>query len=109
MEVISLRDAAEDLEKLKVRVLGISLDDVKTQKSFCKAQKLNFDLLSDAKGEVAKKYHALMKGRPYAKRMTFVIGPNGKIRSILQRKKLKVRTHGKDLVTLITKLQKEKK
>jgi peroxiredoxin Q/BCP len=49
----------DDLAKLKgknVEVVGISGDSVQTHGQFKKAEKLNFTLLSDPKGEVAKKF-----------------------------------------------------
>jgi peroxiredoxin Q/BCP len=103
MEVCSLRDAAKDFEALKVRVFGISLDDVPTQLSFHRAQKLDFDLLSDAEGIVASKYGVLREGRPFASRVTFLIDSKGVIRLVDD--EVKVRTHGKDLVERVRKLR----
>ena len=37
-----------------VEVIGVSGDTVKTQEAFKKAEKLNFTLLADEKGDVAK-------------------------------------------------------
>ena len=107
MEVCSLRDAAKDLAKLRVQVFGISCDNIAKQKTFWKKQKLNFDLLSDPKGDVAKRYGVLYKGRTFSKRVTFVIDPKGVIRLI--ETKVKVRSHGKDLVTKIKELQRQKR
>ncbi len=101
----SLRDAAKGFAKLKVRVFGISLDTQAAQKRFWKAEKLNFDLLCDTEAAVAKGYRAMMKGRKFTKRITFVIDPKGVIRAIVT--KVKVKSHGKDLVEQIKKLQKK--
>lgn len=49
----------DDLDKLtgkNVIVVGISGDTAKTHKLFKKAEKLNFTLLADEKGDVAKKF-----------------------------------------------------
>ena len=101
----SLRDAAKEFARLKVRVFGISLDNETAQKRFWKAEKLNFDLLCDTSATVAKGYRALMKGRNFTKRITFIIDPKGVIRAIVTR--VKVKSHGKDLVEQIKKLQKK--
>lgn len=57
--------------------MGISLDSVATQKKFRESLSLPFPLLSDADGNVATAYGVMGPG--YAKRVTFVIGLDGKI------------------------------
>ena len=59
------------------QVLGISMDDLDTQKRFAESLKSPFPLLSDETGETAKAYG--VHGGEYAKRYTFVIGKDGKI------------------------------
>jgi peroxiredoxin Q/BCP len=79
-----------------VEVIGVSGDTVKTQEAFKKSEKLNFTLLSDEKGDVAKafgvpagkggtikkkiddKEEDITRGCSI-KRWTFVIGKDGKI------------------------------
>jgi len=94
-EVCSLRDSLKDLESLGIAVVGISLDDVKSQASFHEAQKLNFPLLSDPDGSVATKYGTLMADKPYSARITFVIDDKGVLR--YRDDKVSVESHGKDL------------
>jgi len=65
-----------------VTVYAVSLDDVSDQAAFAKAQELNFALLSDPDGSAAKKYGAMMAGRPFAARATFVIDGEGILRHI---------------------------
>lgn len=81
---------------LNVEVIGVSGDTVKTQEAFKKAEKLNFTLLADEKGDVAKAFGVPAgKGGTVNKeidgaaqeftrgcsiqRWTFVIGKDGKI------------------------------
>jgi peroxiredoxin Q/BCP len=45
-----------------VEVIGVSGDSVENQKLFKKAKTLNFTLLADEKGDVAKKFGIPMKG-----------------------------------------------
>jgi len=93
----AFRDAMHKLAEKGVEVIGISGDSVKTHELFKKAQKLNFTLLSDEDGEVAKRFGvpvgpgATVKakgadGQPFefkrsvtAARWTFVVGKDGKI------------------------------
>lgn len=99
----SLRDAAKELEKLGTVVLGVSVDTVKTQKSFCEQQKLPFDLLADEDGKLAKLFGVFNSERNLARRVTFVIDPKGIVRAVDE--KVNVRTHGQDLVKLLKELQ----
>jgi thioredoxin-dependent peroxiredoxin len=101
--VCSLRDAATDFAGLHVRVYGVSLDDVQTIAAFVKAQKLAFPLLSDADGSVARKFGVLMDGRPFARRVTFVIDDRGILRLVDD--KVDVTNHGRDLVARIRELR----
>jgi peroxiredoxin Q/BCP len=55
-QACSYRDARAELEKKDILVVGISSDAVKNLKVFQKANQLNFNLLSDASGEVARKF-----------------------------------------------------
>jgi len=93
----AFRDAMQKLTEKGVEVVGVSGDSVQTHELFKKAQKLNFTLLADEEGVVAKKYGvpfgpgATVKakdaaGKPFefrregtAARWTFVVGPDGKI------------------------------
>lgn len=103
----SLRDAAKDLEALKAHVVALSLDDVASQKAFVAAEKLTFPLLSDPDGSATAKFGALMTGKPYANRITFVVDGTGIVRAI--DRSVNVDSHGQDLVAVIKKLQAQSK
>ena len=63
-------------------VLGVSLDTVESHKAFCTKDGLNFKLLADPDHKVIDKYGVPImqfNGTGYAKRETFLIGPDGKI------------------------------
>jgi len=64
----AFRDAMTKLTDKGVEVVGISGDSVKTHELFKKAQKLNFTLLADEEGTIAK-----MFGVP--------VGPGGKVKT----------------------------
>jgi len=97
----ALRDAAPTFQKKGITVFGISLDDVKSQAKFHKDQKLGFHLLSDPDGSAAKKYGVLMKGMPYARRVTFVIDDEGIVRDIITR--VDLAQHGEQVLKLVAK------
>jgi peroxiredoxin Q/BCP len=66
-----------DFQKLGAVVVGISPDDVKKLTDFQAKMQAPQQFVSDVDGHVAKAYHADLSG--VAKRVTFVIGKNGKI------------------------------
>jgi len=103
--VCSLRDAATSFEEAGISVVGISLDSVADQKKFHTAQELNFPLLSDPDGSAAAKYGALMEGRPFTRRVTFVIDPKGVLRAIDE--EVQVASHGGDVIELVERLEEE--
>lgn len=74
------RDLAQ-YEKANAVVVGVSTQDEKSHAEFCVKESLSFKLLADTKGLVAKKYDAAsdMLVTVFAKRMTFLIDPQGTI------------------------------
>jgi peroxiredoxin Q/BCP len=95
-QACSYRDSKSKLDGKDIIVVGVSSDAVSGLKIFQEAHQLNFDLLSDATGEIARKYGVpLEKGgtiqkkvgdkevsleRSYsAYRWTFMIDKEGKI------------------------------
>ena len=86
-----------------MKTYGISLDDVASQKKFHEQQTLNFPLLSDPDGSVAKRFHTVVEGKGYTSRVTFVIDGAGVLRHV--DRSVQVGTHGTDLVTVVKQLQ----
>ena len=101
-EACSIRDAFPRFEKLKLTVWGISLDSVKSHKSFAEKYELPFTLLSDEKKETVKKYGVWAKkkfmGMGYmgTKRMSFLISPRGTIAKIFEN--VKPEKHANDVL-----------
>jgi len=69
---------------------------------FAEEQELDFELLSDPDGSAAEKYGVLRGG--FANRITFVLDEKGVLRHI--EKKVRVKSHGDDLVSVIERLKK---
>ena len=65
-------------------VLGVSLDSIDSHKDFCTKQGLNFKLLADTQGKVARAYGSLtnLVFAKFAARHTFLIDPTGKIAKV---------------------------
>ena len=80
----AFRDAAERFAGKHAQVLGVSMDDLDTQKRFAQSLNLNFPLLADPKGEASEAYG--VKNATYANRATFVIGPEGLVVKVVEGK-----------------------
>jgi peroxiredoxin Q/BCP len=65
-------------------ILGVSVDNVDSHKSFCTKEGLNFKLLADSNHTVVEKYGSIMEynGTTLAARNTFLIDPNGVIKKV---------------------------
>lgn len=80
-QACAFRDALSVIKNLNADVYGISKDTVKSHLKFVQNHQLSFSLLADPKGEVIKRYGAQgLLG--FAKRWTFLIDPELKIRWI---------------------------
>ncbi|MFM8386969.1 MAG: redoxin domain-containing protein [Planctomycetia bacterium] len=101
----SLRDSEEGFRTRKVARFGISLDDVAAQKAFHTAQRLDYALLSDPDGSVARRYRVLPEGAGWTQRVTFVVDPQGVVRHV--DRNVAVGTHGADLLPVLDRLQAE--
>ena len=73
----AFREFKERFAGKNAQVLGVSMDDLDTNKRFAESLSLPFPLLSDPKGEMAEAY-GVKKGS-YADRVTFVIDGEGKV------------------------------
>ena len=62
-------------------MFGISTDTVESHKGFAEKEKLNFPLLSDS-GKTMSAAYGVLAQSGMANRVTFVIGPDGRIKSI---------------------------
>jgi peroxiredoxin Q/BCP len=79
-EACGLRDRIGDLKAQGVEVIGVSFDSVDSHKSFVFKYGLNFPLIADPNGKIADAYGARMgKGTKMARRVSFLIGLDGKI------------------------------
>ena len=89
-EACSIRDNLPDFKKLKLTVLGISTDSVKSHKKFADKHELPFTLLADSDKKVVKEYGVWGKkkfmGREYegTLRTSFLIDPMGLIVKIYE-------------------------
>ena len=107
-QACGIRDSKKELVKANTVVFGISPDAPPKLKKFIEKEGLNFDLLSDPDHVIAEKYGVwgLKKfmGREYMgiKRITFIIGADGKLKHIMD--DVKTKTHHDQVLSLVTAL-----
>ncbi|MGC3958183.1 MAG: peroxiredoxin [Verrucomicrobiota bacterium] len=78
-EACGLRDSMGDLQKSDVEVVGVSFDNAESHKGFIAKHNLNFPLLTDTEGKIADAYGVRMPDKARARRVSFLIGKDGKI------------------------------
>ncbi len=71
--------SAEILLEHNTRVFGVNTASAEKAKDFCIRRRLQFPILSDTGGRVARSYGAQMSWLPWNKRTVIVIDPQGKI------------------------------
>jgi peroxiredoxin Q/BCP len=81
----AFRDQVRKFADAHAQVLGISMDDLATQKRFADSLKLPFPLLADPKGTVTRAYDVEDPEDHLPKRVTFVI-TDRKIAKVLEGK-----------------------
>ena len=78
-EACEFRDNIFAFKDLNAQILGVSLDDVASHKSFAESYSLPFPLLADVEGAASTAYGVKTRkmGMQFAKRQTFIIAPDG--------------------------------
>lgn len=78
-EACGFRDRMSGLQTNNVEVIGVSFDSAESHKQFIAQYKLNFRLLADPDGKIVDAYGVQVVGRKMARRVSFLIGLDGKI------------------------------
>jgi len=104
-EACAFRDHWDDFRKKGAVVLGVSTDKVKAHDKFVEKFKLPFTLLSDEDKKIVEAYGVwgpkVFMGVKYTgtSRVTFLIGPDGKIRKIWP--KVKPAEHAEEVLAAL--------
>jgi peroxiredoxin Q/BCP len=96
-QACSFRDAQSDYQGKDIVVLGVSADDEISHQEFTTKYNLNFPLLADTDKSLIKAYD--VDGGGYAKRVTYIIDPNGKIAHVDTT--VNTSTHANDVLAAI--------
>ncbi len=104
-EACAFRDNFSDFKKTGAVVLGVSPDSVKSHDKFVEKFKLPFTLLADEDKKIVEAYgvwgEKSFMGRKYmgTNRVTFLIGPDGKIKKIWP--EVKPEEHAAEVLTAL--------
>ena len=93
-------------EQADAVVLGVSVDNAESHKSFCAKEGLNFKLLADTDGKVSESYGSTKdyEGTKMSARNTFIINPEGKIAKVFTG--VKPPTHSEEVLQALAELKK---
>lgn len=80
-EACAFRDAWSKLQQANVQVIGVSVDSEESHKAFAEKHKLPFPLVADTDQAICKAYGVPVK-LGFASRVSFLIGPDGKIKKV---------------------------
>jgi len=105
---IEAHNFQRDLDKYTAKnavIVGVSVDNVDSHKSFCTKEGLNFKLLADPDHAVVAKYGSVAEynGMTIAARNTFLIDPTGVIRKVYL--KVSPQGHSEEVLADLQKLQ----
>jgi thioredoxin-dependent peroxiredoxin len=96
-QACSFRDAQPEYQGKDVVVLGVSADDEVSHQAFTQKYNLNFPLLADTDKSLIKAFD--VDGGGYAKRVTYVIDPSGKITHVDS--SVNTTTHASDVLAAL--------
>ncbi len=74
---------------------------------FAESLELDYPILSDPAGDVARAYGVIDDERKFPQRWTFYIGPDGKLLSV--DRNVQARSHGEDVAAKLAELGVKKK
>ena len=99
IEACDFRDAQGEFRRLGAVVLGVSVQDAATHREFRGKHGLNFSLIADTDKAICRAYNTL-SFLGVAKRVTYIIGPDGTILAAL--KSINPKPHSREALQVVT-------
>ncbi|MBE3576083.1 MAG: peroxiredoxin [Limnochordales bacterium] len=93
----------QEFAALGARVVGVSADTPKSHRRFAEKYQLAFPLLSDQEKQIISSFGVLNEKGSGARRSTFILDPEGKIRYIFPR--VTVEGHAEEVLAKLRELQ----
>jgi peroxiredoxin Q/BCP len=102
-EACGFRDSIGDLKDSNVEVIGVSFDSSDSHEKFIAKYNLPFPLIADTDGKIADTYGVRIPEKNMARRVSFLIGLDGKIAHVTDSGKADV--HLKEMKEAAAKLK----
>ena len=102
-EACAFRDAFEKFVAAGVTIFGVSRDPEPSHKAFQQKYTLPFPLVADTSGAVQKAYHVPSNIWGGTKRVSFLVGPDGKVARVFP--DVDPGVHAKELLGIIATLK----
>lgn len=93
----AFRDNHHRLQVLGAELVGVSVDTQRTQCAFAEKEDIHFSLLGDPDRVISRAYDVLWPVLRVDRRVTFIIGPDGRIEDII-RHEVRVYRHLDDVL-----------
>lgn len=97
LEAKRFRDHYSEIRELGAEVVGVSVDGQDAQCEFATRNELSFPLVADADKAVSRSYGVLRRLLPVARRVTYVVDPEGKVAARFEHE-LQVGRHLDDVI-----------
>ena len=101
-EACAFRDAFDKFVAAGVTIFGVSRDAEPSHKAFQEKYTLPFPLVADPSGAVTKAYH-VPSTLGYDKRVSFLVGPDGKVAKVFP--DVDPGVHAKELLGVISEMK----
>lgn len=99
----------DEFRSLNTQVVGVSVDDVQKNASFCMKEKLDFYVLSDPNGSVSKSYGSAVSipgFGTFSNRQTYLVDPKGNLRWVFTDVEDRVTKHSAEVLAKLNELVK---
>jgi len=99
----------DQFRTLNTQVVGVSVDEVQKNASFCMKEKLDFYVLSDANGTVSKSYGSAVSipgFGTFSNRQTYLVDPSGNLRWVFTDVEDRVTKHSAEVLDKLNELVK---
>lgn len=107
LEARSFQRDIDTYRKLNAQIVGVSVDPPERNEAFCSSEGLDFYMLSDAGGELSKKYGSALSVPgfgTFSNRQTYIIDPEGYLQYVFTEVESRVPRHSAEVIEKLEEL-----
>jgi len=107
MEARGFQKDLDEYRRLNAQIVGVSVDPVEKNASFCTAEQLDFYMLSDKGGLVSRAYGSALSipgFGTFSNRQTYLIDPKGELRWIFTDVESRIPQHSGEVLGKLKEL-----